>query len=192
MVLGGDGHAGHGMSFQAGHVDHVIGLGDNRGEIEREVAFSEGQRVGLVLYGLLAAIGAGGVDEVDAREFFGAAVENGGRHVADGVVEGDVGRRCAHLLDQLAEQGVRQLRRDVGSVGAVAVIVDLVQVQLDDDLLAFFVANGALAAAAVEVGADPVPGGLVGGGVADRADAAGDHGGDGFGVGIGVVPQIGR
>src|ERR1019366_7245883 len=94
-----------------------------------------------------------------------------------GVVEGDVGRRCAHLLDQLAEQGVHQLRRDVGSVGAVAVIVDLVQVQLDDDLLASFVANGALAAAAVEVGEDLVPGGLVGGGVADRADAGGDHGG---------------
>ena len=69
--------------------------------------------------------------------------------------------------------------------------MDLVQVELDGDLLALLVADGALAAALVEVGEDFVPGGLVGGRVADGADGGGEHGSDNFGVGVRIVPPAG-
>ena len=106
MVFGGDGHAGHGVAFEAGDVDHVGGLGDDGGEIESEVAFGEDERVGLVGHGFLAAVGAGAIDEADAGECFGAAVEDGGGDIADGVVEGDVGGRGPDLLDELASRRV--------------------------------------------------------------------------------------
>ena len=91
----------------------------------------------------------------------------------------------------LAQEVVDELWRDVGGVGSVAVVVHLVQVELDDDLLALAVADGAFAAALVEVDEDLVPGGFVGGRVADGTDGGGEHGGDGFGVGVRVVPPAG-
>ena len=181
MVFGGDGHAGHGVAFEAGDVDHVGGLSDDGGEIESEVTFGEDERVGLVGHGFLAAVGAGAIDEADTGEFFGAAVEDGGGDIADGVVEGDVGGRGADLGDELAQEGVDELRRDVGGIGSVAVVVDLVQVELDDDLLALLVADGAFAVALVEVDEDFVPGSFVGWGVADGADGGGEQVRDGSG-----------
>src|ERR1017187_6171136 len=84
-----------------------------------------------------------------------------------------------------------ELRRDVGSVGAVPVVVHLIEVQLDDYFLALLVADGTLATAFVEVGEDLVPCGFVGGGVTDRADGAREQLCDDFGVRVGVIPPAG-
>ena len=188
MVLGGDRHARHGVALQPGHVDHVVGLGNHGGQIEGQAALGEEHRLGFIDHGLLAAIGVGPVDEVDAGKLLAAAVVDGGWNVADGVEDGDVGRCNANLLDELAQQRLRELRRNVGIVGAGAVVVHLVQVHLDDDLLALLVADRALAVALVEVDEDLVPRGFVGGGIAHRADRPREHRRNGLGVRVAVVP----
>ena len=129
---------------------------------------------------------------MDAGKLLAAAVVDRGWNVADGVEDSDVGRRGANLLHELAQQGLRELRRNVGIVGAGAVVVHLVQVHLDGDLLALLVAHRALAVALVEVDEDLVPGLFVGLGVAHRADGAREHRRDGLGMGVAVVPPARR
>ena len=191
VIFGADRHAGQRVPFQAGDVDHIVGLGDAGREIEREAALRQEKRLRLVDHGFLPAVGAGRIDEVDAGKFLRAAIENRGGDVADGIEAGDVSRGDAPLLDQLPQQRLHKLRCDVGRKGSVAVVVRLVQVEFDDDLLARLVADRAFAFALVEIGEDLLPGFFVAGGVAHGTDRVRQHLGDDFGMSVGVIPPAG-
>src|ERR1700690_2439753 len=195
VVLGGDGHAGHRVPLHSGHVDQVRGVGEAGREIEGLAAVREGDRLREIRDGLLAPIGPGRIDKVDAGKLAGGAVEDRGGDEPGRVVDSDVRRGDPGLPDELPQQRLRQLRRYIGGIGPVSMAARLVQVELYRDLLARAVADIPAALALVEFREDLPPALPYGGSVADRPDRVGEHLVDGRRGGVAVVPpsrRVGR
>jgi len=77
------------------------------------------QRIDLCGDGLFTAIRTERINEMHTRILL-AKIEDGGGNLPDCVVAGDVRRRRADLIHEIAEQRHDELRRDVGGVGVVA------------------------------------------------------------------------
>jgi len=189
VVLGAERHARTHVRLEVREVDHVVGLGEARGQVVLGLALRPAAPVERHFGGLdLDAVELAGVVFVAHLgerlvEDFVVLVDQVGERVADG----DVGLLDAGVARELPQQGKNHLRRGVHVVVApdpgVGVRVDHVlavdhahPIRLDDDLLAGPVAGLALAARLVEVAEELGPGlgdrGLAG----QLAHGAGHHG----------------